>query len=129
MMEKVVVRLLVENHIMSDLQDKRCLACEGGVKSLSTAEKNKLLKQINQRWVVNEDYSELSSDFKFKNYYQTMAFINAIAWMAHQENHHPDLEVGYNHCKVRYSTHAMKDLTENDFICAAKIDQLMKNGE
>jgi 4a-hydroxytetrahydrobiopterin dehydratase len=53
-----------------------------------------------------------------------MAFVNAIAWMAHQENHHPDLEVGYNHCLVRYSTHAIAGLSENDFICAAKVDQL-----
>ena len=56
---------------MSELQDKRCLACEGGVKPLSTAEKDKLLKQIDKGWEVNEDYSELSCDFKFKNYYQS----------------------------------------------------------
>lgn len=110
---------------MSDLKDKRCLACEGGVKPLTRDEKNQLLSQLNQHWEVNNDYSELSRLFTFKNYYQTIAFVNAIAWMAHQENHHPDLEVGYNRCRVRYSTHSMKDLTENDFICAAKVDQLI----
>lgn len=114
---------------MSDLKDKHCLACEGGVKPLSTDQKKTFLKQLDKNWVVNEDYSELSRDFRFKNYYQTMAFVNAIAWMAHQENHHPDLLVGYNHCLVRYSTHAMQDLTENDFICAAKVDQFIQLNE
>ena len=74
---------------------------------------------------MNEDHTELCHDFTFDNYYETMAFVNAVAWMAHQENHHPDLTVGYNHCLVRYTTHAMQDLTENDYICAAKIDQLV----
>ena len=110
---------------MSGLLAKRCLACEGGAKPLSVDEKKELLKQVGKEWLVNEDYTQLSRDFKFKNYYETMAFVNAIAWMAHHENHHPDLEVGYNHCFVKYSTHAMKDLSENDFICAAKIDQLV----
>lgn len=110
---------------MNGLHAKRCLACEGGVKPLTVDQKNDLQKQIDDSWLVNEAYDELSQDFKFKNYYETMAFVNAVAWMAHQENHHPDLEVGYNHCLVRYSTHAMNDLTENDFICAAKIDQIL----
>lgn len=54
-----------------------------------------------------------------------MGFVNAVAWIANQEGHHPDLEVGYNHCLVRYSTHAIGGLSENDFICAAKIDKLL----
>jgi len=110
---------------MSDLLSKRCMACEGGAKPISVEEKQKLLKQIDKEWVVNDDYTLISKNFKFKNYYETMAFVNAIAWISHHENHHPDLEVGYNHCLVKYTTHAMKDLSENDFICAAKIDQLI----
>jgi len=55
-----------------------------------------------------------------------MAFVNAIAWMAHQEDHHPDLEVSYNFCRVRYTTHAIGGLSENDFICAAKVDALLQ---
>jgi 4a-hydroxytetrahydrobiopterin dehydratase len=109
---------------MNGLLAKRCLACEGGVKPLTVNEKQELLKQVDKAWLANDDYTKLSRNFKFKNYYETMAFINAIAWVAHHENHHPDLEVGYNHCLVNFSTHAMKDLTENDFICAAKIDQI-----
>lgn len=109
---------------MSSLVASRCIACEGGdVKPLdSTAIKN-LTPQLSNQWQVKNDL-ELFRDFKFKNYYQTMAFVNAVAWMANMENHHPDLEVGFNHCLVRYTTHAVKGLTQNDFICAAKVDQL-----
>jgi 4a-hydroxytetrahydrobiopterin dehydratase len=63
--------------------------------------------------------------FEFKNYYQTMAFVNAVAWVAHTEDHHPDLEVSYRFCTVRYTTHAVGGLSENDFICAAKVAALI----
>src|SRR2546423_7410592 len=62
----------------------------------------------------------------FKNYYETMAFVNATAWVSHREDHHPDLEVGYNTCRVRYSTHSVGGLSENDFICAAKLEALFR---
>ena len=70
-------------------------------------------------WVV--EGKTIVRVFAFKNYYETMAFVNAIAWIAHHEDHHPDLEVGYNRCKVTYSTHSVGGLSENDFICAAKV--------
>jgi len=63
--------------------------------------------------------------FRFPDFHRTMAFVNAVAWMAHQEDHHPDMEVSYNTCTVRYHTHAIRGLSENDFICAAKINALM----
>ena len=69
---------------------------------------------------------EIAKTFKFKNYYETMAFVNATAWISHRQDHHPDLEVGYNACRVRYSTHSVGGLSENDFICAAKIEAMMK---
>jgi 4a-hydroxytetrahydrobiopterin dehydratase len=68
----------------------------------------------------------ISRTFDFKNYYETMAFVNATAWISHREDHHPDLEVGYNKCKVTYSTHSAGGVTEKDMECAAKIEQLMK---
>jgi 4a-hydroxytetrahydrobiopterin dehydratase len=70
------------------------------------------------------DNGEIVRTYTFKNYYQTMAFVNALAYIAHAEDHHPDIEVGYKTCKVRYSTHAIGGISENDFICAAKIDAL-----
>jgi 4a-hydroxytetrahydrobiopterin dehydratase len=69
----------------------------------------------------------ISKRFEFKNYYRTMAFVNAVAWIAHSEEHHPDLEVSYRSCRVRYTTHAIGGLSENDFICAAKVDALISD--
>jgi len=82
---------------------------------------DKLLKQLNG-WVQQD--MAIGKLFEFKNYYQTMAFVNAVAWLSHREDHHPDLSVEYNRCLVNYSTHAVNGLSENDFICAAKVDRL-----
>ena len=105
------------------LEEKRCVACEGGVKPLPLREVQDLLKKVSS-WEANENHSLISRRFTFKNFYQTMSFVNAVAWIANQENHHPDLEVGYNYCVVKYATHSIKGLSENDFICAAKINKL-----
>jgi len=113
--------LAQENLTMNELQNKRCLACESGVKPLERKEMDQWLSQI-PSWALNTEATELSRRFTFKNFYHTMAFVNVIAWMAHQENHHPDMEIGYNYCLIKYSTHAIGGLSENDFICAAKAD-------
>jgi 4a-hydroxytetrahydrobiopterin dehydratase len=63
--------------------------------------------------------------FDFADFHHTMAFVNALAWVAHVEDHHPDLAVGYNRCTVRFSTHSVGGISLNDFICAAKVDALM----
>ena len=110
---------------MSDLTQKHCKVCEGGVSPLSAEESNNMLGELNEGWTPSEDGQSISRSFKFKNYYETMAFVNAVAWMAHSEDHHPDMEVGYNRCHVVYSTHAIGGLSENDFICAAKVDALL----
>ncbi|MBS0286758.1 MAG: 4a-hydroxytetrahydrobiopterin dehydratase [Proteobacteria bacterium] len=109
---------------MNDLTEKHCKACEGGVNPLTLNEAQYLLKKIPQ-WKISEDGKEISRIYSFKNYYHTMAFVNALAYISHIENHHPDLEVSYNKCNVRYSTHAIGGLSENDFICAAKSDLLL----
>lgn len=109
--------------IHDDLVHKRCEPCEGGVQPLSQDKIDILIKQLDG-W-VHTDHS-IGKSFKFKDYYQTMAFVNAVAWISHRENHHPDLNVGYNQCHVEYSTHAIHSLSENDFICATKVDALLK---
>lgn len=109
---------------MSELQQKRCLPCEGGVEPLDAGQTAQLLKKL-KGWKLTADGKEIARNFHFKDFYLTMVFVNAIAWIANKENHHPDLEVGYNHCRVRYSTHAIGGLSENDFICAAKVDALL----
>ncbi|MFU8896071.1 MAG: 4a-hydroxytetrahydrobiopterin dehydratase [Gammaproteobacteria bacterium] len=110
---------------MSELTAKSCVPCEGGVQPMTAAEAGKLLDRLHADWSLNDDATEIRRDFSFKGFYRTMGFVNAVAWIANQENHHPDLEVGWGHCLVRFSTHSIKGLSENDFICAAKIDALL----
>jgi 4a-hydroxytetrahydrobiopterin dehydratase len=110
---------------MTDLSQKHCKACEGGVAPLSRHEAEHMLLKL-EGWELNPEATEIRRLFAFKNYYHTMAFVNALAYIAHTENHHPDLEVFYNRTLVRYSTHAIGGLSENDFICAAKADLLIK---
>ena len=109
------------------LAEKHCKPCEGGVPRLKRPAAVVLLAKLAEGWELNESGTEIARDFRFKGYYKTMAFVNAVAWIANRENHHPDLEVGYNHCLVRYTTHELGGLSENDFICAAKVDGLIDN--
>ncbi len=109
---------------MSTLAEQTCKPCEGGVKPLNSADAHTMLAALNG-WHLDGDHKTIQQDFHFKNYYQTMAFVNAVAWIAHQEDHHPDMTLGYNHCLIQYSTHAIGGLSQNDFICAAKIDALL----
>jgi len=106
----------------SSLVQKKCSACAPGTPALTDAQINALLPEV-PSWSVTNNV--LYRTFKFKNYHETMAFVNATAWVSHREDHHPDMEVGYNKVTMRYSTHSVGGLTENDFICAAKIGQLV----
>ena len=71
---------------------------------------------------------EILKTYKFSNYYETMAFVNAIAYIAHKADHHPDMEVGYNKCTVRYSTHDVGGLSDADFVSAGKVEALAGRG-
>lgn len=105
-----------------ELRQGKCVPCEGGVQPLSDAEADRLLSAL-PLW-KRED-REIWRTFKFADYYETLAFVNATAWISHREDHHPDMAVGYNQVTMRYSTHAIGGLSRNDFICAAKIDALL----
>ncbi len=107
-----------------ELARQHCVPCEGGVEPLTREQAERLIGQA-PGWSINAETSEISRTYQFKNYYETMAFVNALAWIAHREDHHPDIEVGYKRCHVRYSTHAVGGLSHNDFICAAKINRLL----
>ncbi len=109
------------NQNICELATKQCKPCEGGVPPLDDAEITGFMQQI-EGWQWQDKH--ISKTYVFKNYYQTMAFVNAVAWISHREDHHPDMLVGYNQCAVTYTTRAIGGLSENDFICAAKIDQL-----
>ena len=108
---------------MNELARKKCKPCEGGVKPFTDAEVKPLLKSV-PGWSLER--GRLAKTFSFQNYYETMAFVNALAWVSHREDHHPDLQVGYNKCRVEYWTHAIGGLSENDFICAAKCEALFE---
>jgi 4a-hydroxytetrahydrobiopterin dehydratase len=108
---------------MNDLAKKHCKPCEGGTKPFTAEESKHLLKSL-KGWGVEN--GRLAKTFNFQNYYETMAFVNALAWISHREDHHPDLGVHYNKCRVEYWTHAIGGLSENDFICAAKADALLE---
>jgi 4a-hydroxytetrahydrobiopterin dehydratase len=89
--------------------------------AMSEADVRAQLSVLDQ-WVVDGD--ALKKTYRFKDYYETLAFVNALAYIVHREDHHPDLHVGYNRCVVRYNTHSVSGISENDFISAAKVDAL-----
>ena len=89
---------------------------------MSREEAERLLSSL-PGWELQD--GAIARRFEFKNFYQTIAFVNAVAWIANSEDHHPDLEVSYKICRVRYTTHAVGGLSENDFICAARINALL----
>ncbi|MGA2024621.1 MAG: 4a-hydroxytetrahydrobiopterin dehydratase [Steroidobacteraceae bacterium] len=106
------------------LSEQRCKPCEGGVAPLSAAQTKRAMAELSSEWRVIEDGKAIKREFSFRDFYRTMSFVNALAHIANAEDHHPDLEVGYNYCRVRYSTHAIGGLSDNDLICAAKIDRI-----
>lgn len=111
---------------MSDLKplhEAHCIPRKGAEHRLTQARINELLPDL-PGWDLVEDGAALRKTFGFKNYYRTLAYVNALAYMAHCEDHHPDLGVHYNRVVVRYSTHDVGGLSENDFICAAKAERL-----
>ena len=106
------------------LADRRCVPCEGGVAPYTMAAARAAVAQLDPAWRLDSAGHHLAREFRFKDFYRVMSFVNAIAHVASVEDHHPDVEFGYDYCRVRYTTHAIKGLSENDFICAAKIDRL-----
>ena len=111
---------------MSDLADKKCIPCEGGIPSFNLDEIHKYLKKVDG-WKVesNQDKSFfLAKEFLFKNFQESQNFVNKIGNLAEEQNHHPDISFGWGYCKVKIFTHAIKGLAESDFILAAKIDRI-----
>ena len=107
----------------SKLNEKRCTPCTGREPPLPPEQVSLLLAELDG-WL---QYDRLiGKTFEFKDHYQTMAFVNAVAWVSHREDHHPEMTVGYNKCHLEYTTHAIGGLSENDFICAAKVDALFR---
>ncbi|HVT81099.1 MAG TPA: 4a-hydroxytetrahydrobiopterin dehydratase [Phycisphaerae bacterium] len=104
------------------LTTKKCQACASAEGKLTDTQIAELMGQVADWRVEN---GELRRTFKFKDNHESIAFVNATAWISHSEDHHPDIELGYNKVTMRYSTHSVGGLTENDFICAAKVNALL----
>lgn len=102
---------------------RTCRPCEGGTPPIAPEDAAVELQSL-PGWVLDEDAIE--KVYEFRNYHQTMAFVNAVAWIAHQEDHHPEMEIAYKTCRVRFTTHTIDGLSANDFLCAHRIEALLR---
>ena len=110
---------------MTHLKDRSCKRCAGADVPYTADEAKSLMGHLDEGWTVARDGKALRRELRFPDFYHTMSFVNALAHLANVEDHHPDLELGYNYCNVVFSTHDAGGLTEKDFICAAKTDTLL----
>lgn len=109
---------------MSALSERRCSPCTGATAGLTPEQLTKSLAEL-PGWNKASGGTAIERRFQFRDFHQTMAFVNAVAWIAHQEDHHPELVVGYRTCVVRFWTHAIGKVSDNDLICAAKVNDLV----
>jgi len=109
---------------VADLISSHCQRLNKTTSPLTEDELAALLNEV-AGWQLDNQKKSISRCFRFDDYYQTLAFVNASAWISHQQDHHPDLEVSYNRCNVIFSTHSIGGLSRNDFICAAKFNALL----
>lgn len=112
------------SQLSSDLKNKKCVPCEGGVKPLTSDEYGAFLRTELIGW-VDVDQKQIEKEYKFKNFKEALSFVNKVGEIAESEGHHPDINLhGWNKVKLCLSTHAIGGLSENDFILASKIDAL-----
>lgn len=109
---------------MRELLERRCRELPAGTPALAPGEVSRVLAEL-PGWALEGDGKRIAKSYEFKNFHETMEFLNALAWVVHREDHHPDLEVSYKRCRVVYFTHTVGGVSENDLICAAKIDALV----
>ena len=111
---------------MKDLLEKKCVPCEGGVPTLDISEIHKYQKKVDG-WDILKDEKKiffLVKKFKFKNFLNSQNFVNKVGQISEKEGHHPDISFGWGYAEINITTHAIEGLSENDFILAAKIDQI-----
>lgn len=112
------------NNDIAALKEQSCETIEKNAKAMIIPSIESYLSQM-PGWETPLNYQDIAKTFKFKNYHQTVAFVNAVTWQAHKEDHHPEICFGYNECTITLTTHSIKGLSQNDFIMAAKIDALL----
>lgn len=108
----------------NSLSSKKCIPCEGGELPLSHEQVEEYMKEIGDRWSHNVDDNKIEREWKFENFVKSIEFVNRVSKLAEMEGHHPDIYVHYNKVKLVLWTHAIGGLHENDFILAAKINEL-----
>lgn len=106
-----------------ELKNKKCLPCEGGIPKLNSDEISSFMKSVHHAWTLTDDL-KLRRKFSFVNFRHTMEFVNSVAMLAEEEGHHPEMCISYGNCIIEIWTHAIKGLSENDFILATKIDDI-----
>jgi len=111
---------------MPDLTELHCQPSRDPGDRLTSRQIAELLPAIHSDWHYTTEQHTISRSFKFRDYLQTMNFANAVAWIAQQEDHHPELHISYHQCVIFYTTHSVHGLSINDFICAAHIDALLE---
>tara|TARA_Y100000591_G_scaffold288402_1_gene272614 strand:+ start:5502 stop:5837 length:336 start_codon:yes stop_codon:yes gene_type:complete len=111
---------------MNDLLEKKCVPCEGGVTPFDISEIHKYQKKVDGWDVIKDEKKNflLEKKFKFKNFLDSQNFVNIVGKISEEEGHHPDINFGWGYAVIRITTHAIEGLSENDFILAAKIDQI-----
>ena len=111
----------------SELHEKKCIPCKGGVSPFEISEIHKYLKKVDG-WDVKKKDSEIyfiEKNFTFKNFIESQKFVDKVGKISEEESHHPDISFGWGYAEIQITTHAIKGLSENDFILAAKIDQII----
>ena len=109
---------------MTTLASQNCTRVSPDTVSINDTEISTYLKELKSLWQMLSDKSSINRQLSFDNFYETMAFVNAAAEIAHQQNHHPDMHIGYNYCNITFTTHSINGLSLKDFICAAKINEI-----
>lgn len=107
-----------------DLSSKDCVPCKGGVAPMSRDEAQEMMTQLDG-WALSEDAATIRRRFEFKGFLKAVEMANLAAWLGNKQGHHPDISFGWGYCEVAFTTHEAGGLTENDFICAARLDALV----
>ena len=110
---------------MDELDKKKCLPCEGGLEPFTEDKAKVFISKLDKGWSLDKDNKYIEKTFTRKNHYELSSLLNIIIHISHIEDHHPEITFGYNTAKIKYFTYAINGLSENDFICAAKIDKIV----
>jgi 4a-hydroxytetrahydrobiopterin dehydratase len=108
--------------IACDLTEKNCKPCSGEGVALPLVEVEAYMNSLHGDWVLGKEGKQISREMKFKGFAKAVYFANMAAFIADKERHHPDIQFGWGYCKIIFTTHELGGLSENDFICAAKLD-------